>query len=148
MTPAGGSQRSFMFVSVKARDWLLLERPAAACLCQASFFGPPLTWGLGAERSSVLSTPQELPGGVERTNSASLSLTHTPISPPPTNTHYCRTKTHTLTSASPGLLPWVLPEPFVSTPPSPIPSLPSSPSTPPHVFLCPLSLEIAVLLTA
>ena len=67
-------------------------------------------------------------------------LSHTPIYPHPImpNTHaYTHTHTHTLTSAALGLLPWVLPELFVSLPHVPLPAslLSISPSIHPSSLL-------------
>lgn len=87
---------------------------ASCCFCQAFCLGPWLCGGW--EPCSTLSTPQELPGGAEGpTLPTSLS-----VSPTPT------LSTQTLTSAALGLLPWVLPEPFVSLPPLHLSFHPSS----------------------
>lgn len=120
-------------------------RPASERLfLPACLSGPLVMWGLGALLCSVLSPPQELPrGAAGPTLPASLSHSHLP--PPQCWTH---TRTHTDVSCSG-------PSPLGATrtlcfPPLPPPAslLSISPSTPPHSSPCPLSLEIAVLLTA
>lgn len=76
--------------------------------------GPPVMWGLGAMLHSLhASRPPWGGGGPTLPTSRSVSPTST-------------LSTQTLTSAALGLLPWVLPEPFVSLPPLHLSFHPSS----------------------